>query len=92
MPQALSMRARAVPLSAPRLHWQLCTLRSRRVGLRPLSSTNSPGTQYAPEAYLRVLGEHGLIGLPHRRRNSFDNAKKAESLMKTIKVRGGRAL
>jgi putative transposase len=43
------------------------------------------GSQYASEAYRRLLAEHGLVGSMGRRGNPYDNAK-AESFMKTLKV------
>jgi putative transposase len=43
------------------------------------------GSQYACEAYRKVLTEHGLVGSMGRRGNPYDNAK-AESFMKTLKV------
>jgi len=43
------------------------------------------GSQYAAEAYHKLLAEHGLIGSMGRRGNPYDNAK-AESFMKTLKV------
>ena len=43
------------------------------------------GSQYASEAYRRVLENHGLVGSMGRRGNPYDNAK-AESFMKTLKV------
>ena len=42
------------------------------------------GSQYACEAYRRLLANHGLIGSMGRRGNPYDNAK-AESFMKTLK-------
>lgn len=45
------------------------------------------GSQYAAEAYRKVLAEHGLVGSMGRRGNPYDNAK-AESFMKTLKVEG----
>jgi putative transposase len=43
------------------------------------------GSQYACEAYRRLLAQHGLVGSMGRRGNPYDNAK-AESFMKTLKV------
>ena len=43
------------------------------------------GSQYAAEAYRKLLAEHGLVGSMGRRANPYDNAK-AESFMKTLKV------
>src|SRR5437762_13093517 len=43
------------------------------------------GSQYACEAYRRLLANHGLIGSMGRRGNPYDNAK-ADSFMKTLKV------
>lgn len=43
------------------------------------------GSQYAAEAYRKILARHGLIGSMGRRGNPYDNAK-AESFMKTLKV------
>jgi putative transposase len=43
------------------------------------------GSQYACEAYRKLLANHGLIGSMGRRGNPYDNAK-AESFMKTLKV------
>jgi putative transposase len=43
------------------------------------------GSQYAAEAYRKLLAEHGLVGSMGRRGNPYDNAK-AESFMKTLKV------
>jgi putative transposase len=43
------------------------------------------GSQYACEAYRKVLTAHGLVGSMGRRGNPYDNAK-AESFMKTLKV------
>jgi putative transposase len=45
------------------------------------------GSQYAAEAYRKVLAEHGLVGSMGRRGNPYHNAK-AESFMKTLKVEG----
>ena len=42
------------------------------------------GSQYACEAYRRLLANHGFIGSMGRRGNPYDNAK-AESFMKTLK-------
>jgi putative transposase len=44
------------------------------------------GSQYASETYRNVLAEHGLVGSMGRRGNPYDNAK-AESFMKTLKVK-----
>jgi len=43
------------------------------------------GSQYACEAYRKLLAIHGFIGSMGRRGNPYDNAK-AESFMKTLKV------
>ena len=43
------------------------------------------GSQYAAEAYRKLLAAHGLVGSMGRRGNPYDNAK-AESFMKTLKV------
>lgn len=43
------------------------------------------GSQYAAEAYRKLLAEHGIVGSMSRRGNPYDNAK-AESFMKTLKV------
>ena len=43
------------------------------------------GSQYACEAYRKLLANHGLIGSMGRRGNPYDNAK-ADSFMKTLKV------
>lgn len=43
------------------------------------------GSQYASEAYRKLLAKHGLTGSMSRRGNPYDNAK-AESFMKTLKV------
>jgi putative transposase len=43
------------------------------------------GSQYAAEAYRKLLAEYGLVGSMGRRGNPYDNAK-AESFMKTLKV------
>jgi len=43
------------------------------------------GSQYAAEAYRKLLAAHGLKGSMGRRGNPYDNAK-AESFMKTLKV------
>lgn len=43
------------------------------------------GSQYACEAYRKVLTAHGLVGSMGRRGNPYDNAK-AEGFMKTLKV------
>ena len=43
------------------------------------------GSQYAAEAYRKLLATHGLIGSMSRRGNPYDNAK-VESFMKTLKV------
>ncbi|WP_342354009.1 IS3 family transposase [Methylobacterium soli] len=45
------------------------------------------GSQYAAEAYRKILAEHRLVGSMGRRGNPYDNAK-AESFMKTLKVEG----
>jgi putative transposase len=52
----------------------------------PLEVLRRPfeSTQYAAEAYRRVLADHGLVGSMSRRGNPYDNGK-AESFMKTIK-------
>jgi putative transposase len=43
------------------------------------------GSQYASDAYRKLLAEHGLRGSMGRRGNPYDNAK-AESFMKTLKT------
>jgi len=43
------------------------------------------GSQYAAEAYRKLLAAHHLLGSMGRRGNPYDNAK-AESFMKTLKV------
>jgi putative transposase len=43
------------------------------------------GSQYAAEAYRKLLATHGLVGSMSRRGNPYDNAK-VESFMKTLKV------
>jgi putative transposase len=43
------------------------------------------GSQYASEAYRKLLAAHKLTGSMSRRGNPYDNAK-AESFMKTLKV------
>lgn len=43
------------------------------------------GSQYACEAYRKLLAEHGFVGSMGRRGNPYDNAK-AESFIKTLKV------
>ena len=43
-------------------------------------------TQYASEIYRELLATHGLVGSMSRRGNPCDNAK-AESFMKTLKVK-----
>ena len=43
------------------------------------------GSQYAAEAYRKLLAAHALVGSMGRRGNPYDNAK-AESFMKTLKV------
>ena len=43
------------------------------------------GSQYACEAYRKLLADNGLVGSMGRRGNPYDNAK-AESFMKTLKV------
>jgi putative transposase len=43
------------------------------------------GSQYASEAYRKLLADHKLTGSMSRRGNPYDNAK-AESFMKTLKV------
>jgi putative transposase len=43
------------------------------------------GSQYACEAYRKLLAEHGFVGSMCRRGNPYDNAK-AESFIKTLKV------
>jgi putative transposase len=43
------------------------------------------GSQYASEAYRKLLSAHGLTGSMSRRGNPYDNAK-AESFMKTLKI------
>ncbi len=43
------------------------------------------GSQYAAEAYRKLLADHGLVGSMGRRGNPYDNAK-AESFMKTLKI------
>ena len=44
------------------------------------------GSQYASEIYRELLATHGLVGSMSRRGNPYDNAK-AESFMKTLKVK-----
>src|SRR5258708_25102366 len=43
------------------------------------------GSQYACEAYRKLLANHGFVGSMGRRGNPYDNAK-AESFIKTLKV------
>jgi putative transposase len=59
----------------------------RRRPASGLTHHTDRGSQYAAEAYRKVLAEHGLVGSIGRRGNPYDNAK-AESFMKTLKVEG----
>ena len=59
----------------------------RRQPARGLTHHTDRGSQYAAEAYRKVLVEHGIVGSMGRRGNPYDNAK-AESFMKTLKVEG----
>ena len=59
----------------------------RRRPVPGLTHHTDYGSQYAAEAYRKVLGEHGIVGSMGRRGNPYDNAK-AESFMKTLKVEG----
>lgn len=43
------------------------------------------GSQYAAEAYRKLLAAHGLVGSMGRRGTPYDNAK-AKSFIKTLKV------
>src|SRR5215831_5408436 len=63
-------------------------------GLAPVRARQPPkgcihhsdrGSQYACEAYRKLLAEHGFVGSMGRRGNPYDNAK-AESFIKTLKV------
>ncbi|TXN14470.1 transposase, partial [Methylobacterium sp. WL122] len=68
----------------------LAALRAAIERRRPASGLThhtDRGSQYAAEAYRKVLVEHGIIGSMGRRGNPYDNAK-AESFMKTLKVEG----
>ena len=49
------------------------------------AANSDRGSQYACEAYRKLLANHGFIGSMGRRGNPYDNAK-AESFMKTLKV------
>jgi putative transposase len=65
----------------------LAALRTAIAARRPPSGCihhSDRGTQYASEAYRKVLAQHGLVGSMGRRGNPYDNAK-AESFMKTLK-------
>ncbi len=65
----------------------LAALRAAIAARRPPSGCihhSDRGTQYASEAYRKVLAQHGLVGSMGRRGNPYDNAK-AESFMKTLK-------
>ena len=59
----------------------------RRRPVPGLTHHTDYGSQYAAEAYRKVLGEHGIVGSMGRRGNPYNNAK-AESFMKTLKVEG----
>ncbi|MHB2205420.1 transposase [Methylobacterium sp. CM6257] len=50
-----------------------------------LTHRTDRGSQYAAEAYRKILAEHGRVGPMDRRGNPYHNAK-AESSMKTLKV------
>ena len=58
----------------------------RRPAPGPTNHTDR-GSQYAVEAFRKVLVEHGIVGSMGRRGNPYGNAK-AESFMKTLKVEG----
>ncbi len=65
----------------------LAALRAAISARRPPSGCihhSDRGTQYASEAYRKVLAQYGLVGSMGRRGNPYDNAK-AESFMKTLK-------
>lgn len=65
----------------------LAALRAAIAARRPPAGCihhSDRGTQYASEAYRKVLAQHGLVGSMGRRGNPYDNAK-AESFMKTLK-------
>lgn len=59
----------------------------RRRPVPELTHHTDRGSQYAAEAYRKVLAEHRIVGSMGRRGNPYDNAK-AESFMKTLKVEG----
>ncbi|MCJ2054527.1 IS3 family transposase [Methylobacterium sp. J-070] len=65
----------------------LCAAIERRRAAPGLTHHTDRGSQYAAEAYRKVLVEHGIVGSMGRRGNPYDNAK-AESFMKTLKVEG----
>src|ERR1700712_256146 len=65
----------------------LCAAVERRRPVPGLTHHTDRGSQYAAEAYRKVLVEHGIVGSMGRRGNPYDNAK-AESFMKTLKVEG----
>ena len=68
----------------------LAALRAAIERRRPapgLTHHTDRGSQYAAEAYRKVLVAHGIVGSMGRRGNPYDNAK-AESFMKTLKVEG----
>src|SRR6516162_7216423 len=56
-----------------------------RQPLRGCIHHSDRGSQYACEAYRKLLAEHGFVGSMCRRGNPYDNAK-AESFIKTLKV------
>ena len=65
----------------------LAALRAAIAARRPPAGCihhSDRGTQYASEAYRKVLAQHGLVGSMGRRGNPYDNAK-AESFIKTLK-------
>src|SRR5262249_51858099 len=60
-------------------------VRSWRLLPRGCIHHSDRGSQYACEAYRKLLVEHGFVGSMCRRGNPYDNAK-AESFIKTLKV------
>ena len=66
----------------------VAALRTAIAGRRPPRGCvhhSDRGSQYASEAYRKMLADFGLVGSMGRRGNPYDNAK-AESFMKTLKV------
>ncbi len=66
----------------------IAALKAAIAGRAPLPGCvhhSDRGSQYACDAYRKILQDHGFVGSMSRRANPYDNAK-AESFMKTLKV------